>query len=384
MVACGVVAAVAIGALVVGTGIAAATPTRTDPAAAEHDARLAPPGDTVRVVMTELRPFVEDRDGRPAGFYAEIWSVVAAELGVEVDVLWVDEFGELLTTIDEDRADVAVAPLTPSATRVPDYDFTSSVVASGPQLAYHERIAESAGLLDAVWSPPVRRILLAALAGLLVLAHLIWLVERGRTADGAAGDADGDGNPDGDFSPTYLRGIWDGFWWATVTVTTVGYGDKAPRSVGGRAIALLAMLLSLFLVGAFVSQITEILQAARSEPPVSSLADVDDRPVGVVEGSSFARYVAERGVTTVGFPSQGALLDAAAADEIDLVVSNPFALATAGRDRGLEPVGDVFYTEFEAFGLAKGSPWREPINQVLAELHADGEIDAIIGRWIDR
>jgi voltage-gated potassium channel Kch len=35
--------------------------------------------------------------------------------------------------------------------------------------------------------------------------------------------------------------LWDSFWWAMVTVTTIGYGDIFPRTVGGRLIALVMM-----------------------------------------------------------------------------------------------------------------------------------------------
>ena len=36
-----------------------------------------------------------------------------------------------------------------------------------------------------------------------------------------------------------IRSVWDGIWWAVVTMGTVGYGDKYPISTGGRIVGLL-------------------------------------------------------------------------------------------------------------------------------------------------
>jgi voltage-gated potassium channel len=38
---------------------------------------------------------------------------------------------------------------------------------------------------------------------------------------------------------------WDGVWWAITTVTTVGYGDFAPKTDAGRAVAIVVMLVGI-------------------------------------------------------------------------------------------------------------------------------------------
>jgi voltage-gated potassium channel len=50
--------------------------------------------------------------------------------------------------------------------------------------------------------------------------------------------------------PQTFDTIWEGMWWATQTVTTVGYGDVVPADVTGKLIAALLMIggLSLFAV----------------------------------------------------------------------------------------------------------------------------------------
>ena len=323
------------------------------------------------VVTTELAPFVIDDDGDADGFYMEIWQEVADELGVRYRVVWAESFTAMLETLERGEADVAVAPLAPTAEREARFDFTSAVVSSGPQLGFHDRgTGQRRGLIQAVLSWSVLRIVLFAVLGLVVLAHIIWFVERHEDDEGMR-----------DISSDYIRGVWDSFWWAAVTVTTVGYGDTVPRSTKGRAIALVAMLVSLFLVGAIVSQTTALLAENVEQAPSSTLSDIGGRRVAALEGSSFADYLEGKGVNVVGFPTQEAAFAAVRDGELDLLVTNPYALSVLGPDYDVQAADGLFFAEFETFGLAQDSPWREPINAALADLQQSGEVTAILERW---
>ncbi|MEM7347970.1 MAG: ion channel, partial [Chloroflexota bacterium] len=51
----------------------------------------------------------------------------------------------------------------------------------------------------------------------------------------------------------------DGLWWSMVTLTTVGYGDISPVTVGGRLLAFIIMLIGVGLFGAFSATLASIL-----------------------------------------------------------------------------------------------------------------------------
>jgi voltage-gated potassium channel len=50
----------------------------------------------------------------------------------------------------------------------------------------------------------------------------------------------------------------DALWWSFVTITTVGYGDITPVSLGGRLIAILIMLFGIGFLGMFTATIASI------------------------------------------------------------------------------------------------------------------------------
>jgi voltage-gated potassium channel len=71
-----------------------------------------------------------------------------------------------------------------------------------------------------------------------------------------------------------IHSYGDALWWAVVTVTTVGYGDKYPVTPGGRGIATVLMLVGIGLVGVVTANIASYFVSQTAE-------QTDDRIVAL-------------------------------------------------------------------------------------------------------
>jgi voltage-gated potassium channel len=128
--------------------------------------------------------------------------------------------------------------------------------------------------------------LLAIAAAVMVLgAVVVFLFERDANA--------------GEF------GDWfDSLWWAVVTYTTVGYGDRAPITTGGRLFTITLMLGSLLLTAVVSGTIASVfvdrkLREGRGLQDISAIGHIvvcgwSRRAEGIIAGLS--RLLEERGV----------------------------------------------------------------------------------------
>jgi voltage-gated potassium channel len=62
--------------------------------------------------------------------------------------------------------------------------------------------------------------------------------------------------------------VWEGMWWATQTVTTVGYGDVVPASTAGQFVGSILMIGGLSLFAVVTGTITSsfVTRAQRQQP----------------------------------------------------------------------------------------------------------------------
>ena len=60
-----------------------------------------------------------------------------------------------------------------------------------------------------------------------------------------------------------ITNLIDAFWWASATVTTVGYGDVVPVTEPGRIMGIVLMFVGISIIGAFISALGARLVGSR-------------------------------------------------------------------------------------------------------------------------
>ena len=309
-------------------------------------------------------PFnMKKADGSWTGISVELWRQIAKELGVDFEFRETNLEGNF-AGLAQGWLDVAVGPLTITEEREEVCDFTHAYFASSLAVAVPaNRLSASARFLVALFDVGVWRAILRVAIGLLAImaavAGLVWLCER-RVNPEDFGDG-GRGRP--------LRGFGAAFWWSAVTMTTVGYGDVAPRTFRGRAIAVVWMFVSLVLVSTFTATMASIMTAERLREysAIRGLDDLRRIHVGTFADSSSAQYLEANHIEYTGL-TRSELFEALKSGKIQAVFyDEPFLRYTvrtqyAGQFTVIPLNLD---TQLYAFAVKEGSSLREPINRAL-------------------
>lgn len=314
------------------------------------------PGRTLVVGTKATEPFVlRGADGSWSGISIELWQLIAADLGWEFEYREL-EFGELMDATERGELDVAVAAftVTPEREHVLDFSHPFYTTGLGLAVAMPHRRARGLGLLRGLVSRDFVATVTALSVLLFMVGFVVWLFERRRNRE--------------DFGGSALQGIGSGFWWSAVTMTTVGYGDKAPRSVAGRFIALLWMFAGIIMISTFTASITTSLTLNQLQTVVQGPDDLPNVRVGTLRDSAPAVALAERNVSYRGYGDLDAALKALTNEEIDVVVYDaPILLYQVKQSYQGEVVvlPRTFEPQVYAIMLPSGSVLREPINRAL-------------------
>ena len=91
-----------------------------------------------------------------------------------------------------------------------------------------------------------------------------------------------------------IDNLSDAFWYAIVTLTTVGYGDLVPTSTGGRAIGYVLIFLSLGVYGLLIGQISNIMTNIKENKKLGMYGTDFTEHVVVIGWTQFGKTVIDQ------------------------------------------------------------------------------------------
>lgn len=233
--------------------------------------------DTLVVGYTEAPPFIYASEGKLDGLNYRIWE----ELMQSQDYTYKYtsfHYVDLLQALEDGTVDVVITPLSLTAERGENFQFTTPYYASHGAVAvaipsaWQKFRSTFGGLLNSNFLKGIFILILI----IFIFGVLGWYFEwRHNTEHFRKG----------------IAGVWDGIWWSAVTLTTVGYGDKAPKTVWGKIAALLLMFGGLLFVSGLTAGIASNIAVNEVSSDYSALDHFKNHKVGTIANSQIHDYL---------------------------------------------------------------------------------------------
>jgi polar amino acid transport system substrate-binding protein len=329
---------------------------------------------TLRVGVAGTPPFLVREENNVSGISVDIWKEIARNRKIDYQFIPQPSVQDGLDAIARKELDVLVGGLSITSKRLEKVDFTQPYI-----------LVEVAVLTKAedpsVWSRVKPFFQSAALAsiGLLVglvfvVGNLVWLAEHKHNSE--------------HFPKHYLHGVGNGMWFALVTLTTVGYGDRAPVTRLGRLVTGTWMVVALVTVSSLTAGLASAMTLAFSGdsserfPNPESLKNA--RIATVAKSSSLEvaqSYTGQVQAMPTLADAVKAVVDGRAEAAVFLRPNLQYYLAQNSELR-LKLSNFSLKNEFAAFALPPNSPLRQSINMELSQLIENGVVKTISDRWL--
>ncbi|XP_057292208.1 uncharacterized protein LOC130614772 isoform X2 [Hydractinia symbiolongicarpus] len=160
------------------------------------------------------------------------------------------------------------------------------------------------GVIDA-WP-----ILLLAVVAALLTGAVIWILDTWWNEE--------------EFPRTFVRGVYEGFWWSFVSMTTVGYGDKAPRGFPGRLFSIFWIIAGITII----SILTSVLGNALTQSVIIEEVKMAGLKVGHLPETSVAKQIISK--------EKGIAIEASSIEELERLIATGEVDGLAMDSRQLE------------------------------------------------
>lgn len=303
--------------------------------------------------VTEAPPFVIKKNGSYQGLSISSWNLVNEKLNAEFEFKYYKDLNSLLQGIENKEVDLSINPITVTDLRMKRMDF------SQPYFISHTAVARRSG--SKIWTYLSNLLSWNFISAILILVgvififgFLVWIFER-------------KSNPD-EFGQG-PKGIFQSFWWSAVTMTTVGYGDKSPRTFGGRFVGLIWMFLAIIMISSLTAGIASSLTVQNIHDEINSIKDLDRFEVASVESSSAHELLNQYDIDSKNVINAEQGLELLINKETNLFVYDQpiiaYLIEQKELQEDLEILPKTLKKDYYSYSFPKGSPLLMEIDPIL-------------------
>jgi len=303
--------------------------------------------------IKEAPPFVEyGASGKARGMSLDFFDVVDDQLKLKYEFVRYEKVNDLLKALKNREVDMSINPISVSDQRMEYLSFSQPFYISGTAVVQKKK-SRWQGILQSVLSWEFWSAVLVLLAVIFVFGFLVWLFERRKNKEQFSDNA---------------RGLADGFWWSAVTMTTVGYGDKAPLTRGGRIVGFIWMFAAIIMISSLTAGIASALTVSGIAAQINSVEDLHKFKVGTIATTGSADYLEIFKVDFDHYTSVEEGLAAVNNGEIDAFVYDRPILRDAllkSDYSNLQLLKRDLKTDYYSFSFPKGSALRDVFDPVI-------------------
>jgi polar amino acid transport system substrate-binding protein len=332
----------------------------------------SPGAGILRVGVAGSEPFVVRRGASLDGISVEIWRELASQSGWRYQLEPYPSVPQALDAVNAGKLDLLAGPVSVTAERArkvrfsqPYYQSSLSILSRAEGLSLWQRVAP---FFNMAFYYGVGVLLLV----LSIVGTLVWLAER-RV-------------PDTNFPRAPGRGIANGIWFAVVTMSTVGYGDLAPKTRLGRLVTAVWIILSVITASSLVAGIASTLTlTGLRTSTVSTASQLRGKDVATLANSPGADFARRYGAHVREVDSLQAGYDLLSRRTVAAVVFDRPQLLYLSRQ---QPDSQVVVSAAEysrqnySFALPLSSELTPELSVNLLQMEESGRVEKIIEDWL--
>lgn len=329
------------------------------------------PDKTLVVGIAGTPPFVADTVNEE-GISLEIWQALVTAERWNYRTVSFEDVPQALRALEAGDLDVVVGPVSITSGRARLVKFTQPYFQSGLSILSRTDKPTLWERVEPFFSTKFFIAVLIFIAILGIVGTLLWLAER------KVNEAQFPGAP--------ARGIANGMWCAIVTMSTTGYGDKAPVTFWGRVVAGAWMIISILFATTMVAGIASTLTlTGMGHSVIRTAEELAGKKVAVVGGSPAEDFIKEHGAKKMEINTleQGyELLENRQADAV--VYDRPqllYLLKTHG-DENMSVSAAQYDQQGYGFALPMDTKILHQMNISLLEVEESGQADRIVEAWL--